>query len=687
MKVVIVPPPLFSRELRDSGVIVDPPLGALCLATVAIEQGHDVQICDLAVARRQRLVPPRSRWHEAAADYILSLEPEIVGFGTVCSSFPTSVLVCQALKDRRPSLTTVFGGPQASLVYRDLLLEVPEVDFVLAGEADFTFTDLLGRLETRPDVRVQGLAERRRATIVQEPSRDMVDPDKLPFLNYGLWPFEEAIEKGWCEPVIPIDAGRGCPYACTFCSTSRFFRRRFRMKSPVRVAREMQDLYRRYGYTTFTLTSDTFTANRQVVGAICGAIANSEIPAVRWSCSARLDTVDRDLLKAMSDSGCFGVYFGVETGSPRMQRIIRKNLDLRKLGAVVADCVDLDLDIAISTIVGFPEEDWRDVAATVDVVLRFCGIDKVNPQVHILSPQRGTPLAEEHAEQLRCDGWFPDFCCSNGGIPRREQRFVMQHLSLCPEFCFFPNECVSRRELAQITEYASFLLSSIPGLATFLRRTYGSPLSILRDWRLATAQKGLPLPDRNGFFCMATRQQRFRYLGILLELLDIDDRDTNREVAFLTYFQCMLEGLSGRRLGKIPAERGYPKLSINRRSSVPVDVRPILSRACSFANIRYDAHQTIVRWRTRGQWRWPREKAVSYIFVNRRSHVSIAKVARATNLVARLCDGRHSIRDLLALVDCLEDPETSTLRASLGSRQLTAAILAGLCQSAGLRAA
>jgi len=196
----------------------------------------------------------------------------------------------------------------------------------------------------------------------------------------------------------------------------------------------MRQLYDDYGFTSFGLTPDTFTVNSQVVNEVCHAIANSGIPAVRWGCSGRLDTVNRGLLETMRDSGCFGFFVGAETGTPRMQRIINKNLDLRKLGSLVEDCLDLEIDLDISTIVGLPEENWRDVGATVDVALRFGGIEGVYPQINILSPHPGTPVTNKHRERLRFDGYFLDWCNSNGRFPRKEQRFVKEHPELCPEF-------------------------------------------------------------------------------------------------------------------------------------------------------------------------------------------------------------------------------------------------------------
>jgi hypothetical protein len=113
----------------------------------------------------------------------------------------------------------------------------------------------------------------------------------------------------------------------------------------------------------------------------------------------------------------------------------------------------------------------------------------------------------------------------------------------------------------------------------------------------------------------------------------------------------------------------------------------MLARPCAVAPMSYDVLETMQQWKKRGRWRWPRAKDGSLLFVGKRERVSVARIARVTYLVARRCDGKHSIRDLIALVDCLDDPETVTLRGTLDSHQLIAVILTMLRRTAGLRAA
>ncbi len=83
--------------------------------------------------------------------------------------------------------------------------------------------------------------------------------------------------------------------------------------------------------------------------------------ALQWSCSARTDCVDEELLDLMVRAGCEGIFFGVETGSPRMQKIIDKHLDIERAHEIIDAVERLGIRSTISLIVGFPEETWEDV--------------------------------------------------------------------------------------------------------------------------------------------------------------------------------------------------------------------------------------------------------------------------------------------------------------------------------------
>src|SRR6266705_6857502 len=85
----------------------------------------------------------------------------------------------------------------------------------------------------------------------------------LPFPAFHLYPYMHA-----CE-IAPLELGRGCPFACTFCSTNDFFRRRFRLKSPAHIVGEMKQIKQTYGIKSFDMVHDMFTVDRKRVVAFC----------------------------------------------------------------------------------------------------------------------------------------------------------------------------------------------------------------------------------------------------------------------------------------------------------------------------------------------------------------------------------------------------------------------------------
>src|SRR5262249_32027050 len=143
-----------------------------------------------------------------------------------------------------------------------------------------------------------------------------------------------------------------------------FFRRKFRLKSPAQMLEHMRAIASRYGIRNFKLVHDMFTVDRKRVVEFCEAlIASGE--QFGWSCSARTDCVDAELLELMSRAGCHGLFFGVETGSARLQKIIDKGLDLDQSRAVIDTAHRLGMGNTVSLITGFPEENQDDLRETL----------------------------------------------------------------------------------------------------------------------------------------------------------------------------------------------------------------------------------------------------------------------------------------------------------------------------------
>lgn len=147
---------------------------------------------------------------------------------TICSTYPLTLRIAERVRRARPRVPIVFGGPQASAVDIATLQRFPQVDFILRYEAEESLPALLNALQAGRAVEgVAGLTYRRSGDVVRTPSSPVIDDlDRLPIPAYHRYPYLKQAR------FIPLELGRGCPYACTFCSTNDFFRRNFRLKTP-----------------------------------------------------------------------------------------------------------------------------------------------------------------------------------------------------------------------------------------------------------------------------------------------------------------------------------------------------------------------------------------------------------------------------------------------------------------------
>ena len=681
MRAVIIPPPLIPNS-RENPYPVYPPLGPMSMATVARQAGHDVALCDLNLARCRGDLPDSADWHEAAAEYILALEPDIVGFGTMCSSFAATILIAKATKALRPSLPMVFGGPQATMVYRDLMVQIPEVDFVLAGEADYSLAQFLNTFYLQHRPKTPGLAQREGGEITLEPTGSPLELDSLPMIDYSLWPIREALEKGWYRQGIPIDAGRGCPYRCSFCTTSKYFRRKYRMKPPVKLKQEIISLYRNYGFTAFKLTHDSFTVNREHVLEIAKELGECEVPGLSWTCSARADTVDCELLEIMWNGRCRRLFFGIETGSARMQKTIGKLLNLSAVEPLLLHALEVGFGFTVSFIIGFPEEEWSDVEATLTALLRWSGIDSIRPQLHLLAPSSGTRVFDEYGDMLQFDSWFPDSLYFNKMCPERETAFVKEHPQLCPECHFIPNARVDRRELVEIREFTRLLTHVLPGIGPFLLNTEPSILDLLNRWRERCAGKGLPAPDVTGFFSF-TAEHHVPYLRTLLEDLEEKQHLSKTHRSFLKFWDRILDLKSDLAFHDVEEAPG----TFMEFQEIPrgQEMIPIVTRKCALAILDHDIDECLKNWMERGIWNWPESRTVYYLLVEEEDRLQINKLKRVAAMVFNWCHGEHTLSDLYALVEALSDIETESLKQTMGSISLTLAVIKSLGDIAELR--
>ena len=357
------------------------PVGLLSLRGVLAEAGHDVRLANL------------SGFSRAEVKALLCREnPELLGLSQFTHNRHETVSVATLAKSLNPFCTVVFGGPHASHAAAELLGEGSPVDVVVNGEGEETLRELATVLEAEG---VQGL-RRVRGIAFRDNGEVVTTPPRLPIADLDLLP--SSVDQ--CDKAFGVDpvrqlgfivTSRGCPAACTFCNSPRFWGNRLRFRSPRAIVDEIRSIRDHFGLIYFSLRDDTFTADRRRVLEFCRLLVEEEVH-ILWNCQSRVNFLDEELLVRLKLAGCECVQVGVESGAPSLLETLGKGLVPEQMVQVADSVRRVGLQLSIYLITGIPGEGEAELQETCRLVERLRPHDgHVSP----LAYYPGTSLFEQ----------------------------------------------------------------------------------------------------------------------------------------------------------------------------------------------------------------------------------------------------------------------------------------------------
>ena len=475
MKVLLVDNLVMPDDGSLDMLDVHPHLGLLALAAVAEADGHTVKIYDPKRLIKSGRLAYDETLYERATRELLAEGADVIGFTALGCSFLFALNVAALIKRREPELPILLGGPHATMLHRQILERFNQFDIIVRYEADETFPAVLDNLGSMKLDEIPGVSWRKSGSLQFNDGKPTIkDLDSLPVVNYDHYPiFELGLD------LLRIEAGRGCPFMCTFCSTATFFQRSFRLKSAERLVSELDRLHTLYGFYDFKLDHDLFTVSRRKILEFCEAVNGR---GYRWRASARVDCVDDELLEEMAEAGCVGLYFGIETGSKRMQQIAKKRLDLELVEPTLAICEQLGIATTASFITGYPEELEQDQAETLDMIGQ-CFSSSCLTQLHMLAPEPGTPMFDQLGDKLSYDGYAGPYNAFLVGAD--DERLVMHHPDIFSTYHYY-DSAMPREDHIFAVEAVDVLRRTGPVVLKYLLRGYEGRLSklifALRSW-------------------------------------------------------------------------------------------------------------------------------------------------------------------------------------------------------------
>ncbi len=377
MNVMLVSPPTESAVRRVMGETM-PPLGLAYLASM-VKDEHDVKIIDSIAEGYGR---------EDVAKIIRDSDPDIVGLTATTSMMPDAYEIAKIAKGINENINIILGGPHATFVPERIMQECPYVDFIVRGEGEDTFKELVYALGNGADFKkINGLTFKKNGKIINNPPRKLIENiDTIPIPSYELLPMKK-YKSGKVE-FATIITSRGCPFNCIFCSSSLQFGKKWRGHSVERTMEELSILRHEYGKTDVEFMDDTFTLLKPRVIAIAKKIREEGLD-ISWTASSRVDTFSAEIANTMKKGGAHTVYFGLESGSQKTLDFIGKGITLEKSGLAVKNAKEAGLHALGSFVIGFPEENGEDVNKTINFSKKV-GVDFA--QFTIATPYPGTKL-------------------------------------------------------------------------------------------------------------------------------------------------------------------------------------------------------------------------------------------------------------------------------------------------------
>lgn len=453
--------------------------GTLLLATKLLDAGFDV-----GVLRFGELESYGGDYEVFIADItgkILERKPRCVSLYCLWPNYHIMLRIGKEVKARAPETILVLGGPQTSGTARQTMEAMPFVDYISTGEGENLVVPLFSAL-----LRGEGSADGVPGVYYREQGQILHNDVQLPLCDLNTLPrWDDRLVLPQTDPdlqkeyyFMPIDAGRGCPYSCSFCCSSYFWRRTYRLKSPERIIADIKYHYEKYGIRGFWFSHDAFTVNQKLVSEVCDRIIDEGLK-ISWRCTARVDCITEELILKMKQAGMVQIELGVETGSKRMQKLINKNLNLDKAKHMVRFILDQDIRVALFFMYGFPEETEEDVNQTLELVMDMLDMGVSYTTMSFCQFSPNTQLTEQYFDQLVYD---PDVRIHFHGVYgcRQEEKVIRENKALFP-FYFHLNTPL--RNQYQYLHFLIKLYRSFPNTIRHVRKLYGGDnLRFYRDF-------------------------------------------------------------------------------------------------------------------------------------------------------------------------------------------------------------
>jgi len=394
MKIVLMQP------LRKHFVQATPDLGLGYLASILKKHNHEVKIILPGIFNMDLLYFKK---------FLSEFRPDVVGIKVNAPYLSNSIKLVNFIKAFNKKIKVVVGGAIPSFEPEKIFDYFQNVDFAFSGEAEIGFLKLIELLK-RNDLssssleKVPGLIWKDNGKIFINSKKFVENLDEIPFPSWDLMDpskFPKAPFHGGYKrfPYAPMILTRGCPYNCTFCGSSHINGKRVRARSAKNFLDELKLLYENYKVREIQLYDSNCAFYKDLLIDVCKGIIKENFD-IAWNCpnGIRLDSLDEELVFWMRKAGCYEVCVGIESGSERILKMIKKGISIDLVREKVNLLNRAGIRVIGYFIIGFPTETKEEIENTLKFSLE---LPLFRAGYFILCPYPGTKIYDQIKEKYK----------------------------------------------------------------------------------------------------------------------------------------------------------------------------------------------------------------------------------------------------------------------------------------------
>jgi len=362
---------------------------------------------------------------------ILDFSPDVIGMSVWPSQLYFSSEVAKIIKDKRKEIKIVFGGPWCSWIGRaSQMIKCWYIDYVVFGEGEITLAEIVESENSRRPIK--GCFSKINGQILDGGWRtETTDPNFIPFPDYDHAHFNKYL----FDTTYPIAFNRGCNWNCSFCS-HRTTWKSFRSRSAENIFAEIQKCFSKYPFITGFYSCDhSMNSNMSLLGELSDLIIERDIKNIKFMGFGQVNSrmIDRDFLKKLKIAGFTEWGIGIQTGSDRILKSMRRPHTAAEAERMLKEMHDQGMSLYIDFIIGYPEETEEDFKRTLEFAYRVRGcVKNISVCCCVIGENDLEFNFNKYGIDAASSGYGPDSWKSINSTPAiraRRYKVVMDYLS------------------------------------------------------------------------------------------------------------------------------------------------------------------------------------------------------------------------------------------------------------------